>query len=320
MGCWNATCNVSNLPIFYGDEVVLIPLMKVKDKTRFNTCYATDNFVPFAFPIFGKYDEYGGLEEIVPDKLNETLLRSYEYWHFRDEEYNDKKSEYIPISEKSFEQFVNDVLCCHEGAYIKMNTGLHKNDMVEINYIMVHYDLYLTLLNDVKNRTPYGSDKCYQQCLFDFFKKKIEQCKKTVGDYDKLMTELPDKKAYFEAIKESEIINRTKDVFSYGISLNPSCHSWTTVMKKLIEDFDEEILKKVVNQTLFTQVLSFLRKGYHCDSGAGSQSEETHIHRLLAEWIIDKISNNAIEHNANADDKEDMISEGGVKETIFFCE
>lgn len=135
MGCWNATCNVSNLPIFYGDEIVLIPLMKVKNKTRFNTCYATDNFVPFAFPIFGKYDEYGGLEEIVPDKLNETLLRSYEYWHFRDEEYNNKKSEYIPISEKSFEQFVNDVLCCHEGVYIKMNTGLHKNDMVEINYI-----------------------------------------------------------------------------------------------------------------------------------------------------------------------------------------
>ena len=224
------------------------------------------------------------------------------------------------MSEKSFEQFVNDVLCCQEGAYIKMNTGLHKNDMVEINYIMVHYDLYLTLLNDVENRTPYGSDKCYQRCLFDSFKKKIEKCKKTVDDYDKLMVELPDKKAYFEAIRESEIVNQTDGVFSYGMFLNPSRRGWVTVMKKLVEDFDEETLKRVVNQTLFTQALSFLRKGYHCDSGAGSQSEETHMHRLLAEWIIDKISNNAIEHNSEVDDEEDMISENGVKETIFFCE
>ncbi len=320
MGCWNATCNVSNLPIYYGDEVVLIPLMKVKNKTRFNTCYATDNFVPFAFPIFGKYDEYGGIEDIVPDELNETLLRSYEYWYYYDEEYTDRENKLIPIAEKNFERFVNDVLCCHEGAYIKMNTGLHKNDMVEINYIMVHYELYLRLLNDAGNRVPYGSDTCYQQCLFNSFKKKIEKCKKMVDDYEKLMVELPDKKAYFEAVRESEIINRTEDVFSYGTFLNPSRRGWATVMKKLVEDFDEEILKKVVSQTLFTQALSFLRKGYHCDSGAGSQSEETHMHRLLAEWIIDKISNNAIERNADVDDEEDMMSENGVKETIFFCE
>ena len=29
MGCWNATCNVTNLPIRFGEKVVLIPLAKV---------------------------------------------------------------------------------------------------------------------------------------------------------------------------------------------------------------------------------------------------------------------------------------------------
>lgn len=319
MGCWNATCSVSNLPIFYGDKIVLIPLMKVKDKTSFNTCYATDNFVPFAFPIFGRYDEYGGIEEIISDELNETLLRSYEYWYTHDESFT-KENSRINISEKTFEQFVNDVICCNEGICIKMNTGLHKNDMVEINYIMVHYDLYLTLLNDVGSRIPYDCSTCYQQALFNSFKNKIQKCKDMVNSYDELIVKLPDKKAYFEAVRESEIVDKANDVFSYGIFLNPSRRGWTTVMKKLVEDFDEDTLKKVVNQTLFTQALSFLRKGYHCDSGAGSQSQETHIHRLLAEWIIDKISNNATEHNAEVDDEEDIISENGVKETIFFSD
>ena len=48
MGCWNATCNVSRLPIFCGDEIVVIPLIAVSATVTANTCYATDNFVPFS--------------------------------------------------------------------------------------------------------------------------------------------------------------------------------------------------------------------------------------------------------------------------------
>lgn len=44
MGCWNATCNVSRLPIFCGDEIVVIPLIAVSATVTANTSYATDNF------------------------------------------------------------------------------------------------------------------------------------------------------------------------------------------------------------------------------------------------------------------------------------
>lgn len=78
MGCWNATCNVSRLPIFCGDEIVVIPLIAVSATVTANTSYATDNFVPFSFPIVGKYNDYGGIEDAVITEENDKLIRSYE--------------------------------------------------------------------------------------------------------------------------------------------------------------------------------------------------------------------------------------------------
>lgn len=80
MGCWNATCNISNLPIYAGDDIVLILLMQTTQNVEFNVCYPTDNFVPYAFPIFGKYDDYGGIEEIEVFPENEKLIRSYQFF------------------------------------------------------------------------------------------------------------------------------------------------------------------------------------------------------------------------------------------------
>lgn len=80
MGCWNATCNVSRLPIFCGDEIVVIPLIAVSATVTANTNYATDNFVPFSFPIVGKYNDYGGIEDAVITEENDKLIRSYEFY------------------------------------------------------------------------------------------------------------------------------------------------------------------------------------------------------------------------------------------------
>ena len=75
MGCWNATCNVSRLPIFCGDEIVVIPLIAVSATVTANTSYATDNFVPFSFPIVGKYNDYGGIEDAVITEENDKPVQ-----------------------------------------------------------------------------------------------------------------------------------------------------------------------------------------------------------------------------------------------------
>jgi hypothetical protein len=70
MGCWSVYCGISKITIGYGDDVVFIPLVKNK------TCEVHQrNYVPFCLPIFGKYNDYGGIDGIIVDfntKLIET--------------------------------------------------------------------------------------------------------------------------------------------------------------------------------------------------------------------------------------------------------
>lgn len=64
MGCFNLKGFMSDITIGYGDEVVLFLALY---KPRAEKFYVCDEAIPIALPIYGKYDEYGGLEDIVYD-------------------------------------------------------------------------------------------------------------------------------------------------------------------------------------------------------------------------------------------------------------
>lgn len=68
MGCFNHKGNFSNLPITYGDRIVVIVGVRPTDKTYIGQ--ELDNFspgcsfIPISVPIRGEYDDYGGIENI----------------------------------------------------------------------------------------------------------------------------------------------------------------------------------------------------------------------------------------------------------------
>ncbi len=60
MGSWSVYCGLSNISIVSGNDCVLLPL---KNETfSEGPCSAI-----YALPIFGKYNDYGGIENIVED-------------------------------------------------------------------------------------------------------------------------------------------------------------------------------------------------------------------------------------------------------------
>lgn len=66
MGCWNETCAITQMPIQSGDPVALVFLTKV-DRNAENHggfCYSNAIWTPKFLPVFGAYDDYGGLEQI----------------------------------------------------------------------------------------------------------------------------------------------------------------------------------------------------------------------------------------------------------------
>lgn len=101
MGCFNAQGFLSKLPILCGDEVIaFLALTCVNGESEI---YSFENeslfYVPIAFPIYGRYNDYGGIHEI-------------------NEDYNVKKIEkFFDCDMERIIMVLDDVACgrCYEG-------------------------------------------------------------------------------------------------------------------------------------------------------------------------------------------------------------
>jgi hypothetical protein len=87
MGHFSYSCKLTGLPITGGTPVALFPMLMRANlydnseeqlrKYGKSSLISNDGprlrFIPCAFPIFGKYDEYGGIEDIVEDDNTRVL-------------------------------------------------------------------------------------------------------------------------------------------------------------------------------------------------------------------------------------------------------
>lgn len=71
MGCFNKTGFFSHLPITYGDEIVLFVCVDTlngdvkRDSTPIDV--TSNGLTPALMPFFGKYNDYGSIEDVVED-------------------------------------------------------------------------------------------------------------------------------------------------------------------------------------------------------------------------------------------------------------
>ena len=78
MGCFNKTGFFSHLPITCGDEIVLFVCADTytsknrKDDTPIGI--TSSGLVPVAMPFFGKYNDYGGIEDVVDDLCENYIM------------------------------------------------------------------------------------------------------------------------------------------------------------------------------------------------------------------------------------------------------
>lgn len=96
MGSWSVYCSISRIAITAGDDAVFIPLKKNDGYVGY------DKYIPATLPIFGTYDDYGGMEDIVEDG-NTKIIEDYfkctidEFVKFLSDgrkDYNDNYSEW----------------------------------------------------------------------------------------------------------------------------------------------------------------------------------------------------------------------------------
>lgn len=79
MGCFNKMGFYSHLPITAGDEIVMFICVDntQSNKSNNNPIYIDEFYAPFCLPIYGTYDEYGFIENIVKDANTDLLEKKF---------------------------------------------------------------------------------------------------------------------------------------------------------------------------------------------------------------------------------------------------
>lgn len=73
MGCFNVHGFYSHLPIEGGDKIGVILCAKLDRRADLGMETISDGFFPIMAPVFGEYDEYGNIEDIIPTNTTKAF-------------------------------------------------------------------------------------------------------------------------------------------------------------------------------------------------------------------------------------------------------
>jgi hypothetical protein len=129
MGCWNGTDLITQLPIMYGDEVVLIPLKvrsHIEKLTGENPCYSNAYFKPLPILLYGEYDDYGCINGITGDieQFKEIVQKESKLEH---REILEKVNRYGSDNQTDIEYYVRFI---------------ERGNIEKVGYVLIHKELF----------------------------------------------------------------------------------------------------------------------------------------------------------------------------------
>lgn len=254
MGCWNGTCMISQLPIFYGDEVVLILLKKRKNSINSSdSCYCNEFFLPYPCIIYGKYDDYGTIEDITGDidimyEILESELKITE--EDVKKEYNNKYGTYNK-KEKTY-------------AYLKYIQS--NRNILDIGFVLIHKKLFDNLI-------PLDTNDNY------------------FVDRDEMINSITEQYLFEKKIKDLVANDKLKEAEDYIMNNNKIFHGNSLMPNIQLTNINKESVSKIV---AINSALSSLRKLWFPQTGSGSQEQITDHYKVLNEFMSEKIKNKPI--------------------------
>jgi len=78
MGCWNATCGISQIAITHGTKVKVVIIQNKEELPEASGfCYLSGYATPISFIIDGEYNDYGGIDNIDEEAYSSKLFLEY---------------------------------------------------------------------------------------------------------------------------------------------------------------------------------------------------------------------------------------------------
>lgn len=300
MGCWNATCQLSNLPIFRDEEVIGIVVAITDSISPSGMTYLESHTVfALSYPIHGTYNEVGGINyeeqssvdilyEMIYKNINNEKPSPYSKSFYRLHRGTDDSLDYSLslafASNKDIETSINNKNFLDKELPCKksfINELISQDQIVmtehgkiyRIGLCLIKKDVYSSILMQGKFKEE-----------FDFINKKIEEypilfldeenaTKEELKSYFLSLSQLSSYFFYIPTSSKNKEYFQTK-ILSYKEAFNTS--------------FEEaaDILLNNLKELLYIQtIMETFRKSWLPNSGSGSQEYdgfEKHTSFLLA--------------------------------------
>lgn len=255
MGCWNATCGVSHLPILCGDKVATTALVIEDIRSDYlggGFSYTFEMANPMSLFFFGEYNDYGGVELELSDidkKIYADLANAINA--------DGALANNVPEADPEF--FFNELVERSETSFEGRPVCIYH----------VRRDVFDRLVSFVKTQ-PYNSyrgpetiEEVFKTELRSMIDRDPERLPLRNGPVGYIMGYF---KAYGVFLRFIENINARKDTV-----------------------YTEYVIDKMVYLFAFNTALSQLRMHWSPQSGAGSQDSDVDIHAELIDVMADEI-------------------------------
>jgi hypothetical protein len=249
MGCWNATCAVSQYSIKKNEKVRILFLVDNKKYSRGGECfltgvsYSNDIYSPFHLSIKGRYDEYGGIEGEEKD-LNYTLLIKYFNKKFK----QDFKS-------------LNEVI-----------SHLMESNNKQLGFVLIKESVYQSMLEMFPvSSLPFINDKLNQ--IKAVYRKPIDKnLFKDNKELKELFNKMNTQSFWFLNLDKCFSSNLFKEIYYKQLKTNP---------------IDENQLEHFKNDLIFLSLFDDLRKVWTPQSGAGSQQSTIKLNKKFYKKMLE---------------------------------
>lgn len=182
MGCWEGTCMVSQLPIFEGDKVAVIPILRQKDiehRLKHSIFYSDDLYRPVPTVLYGEYDSYGLIDNITGSTeqfmaiVKEILIK----------EVPDMEEKIKELDVQETLRFIERSRYTNEIAFVMILESVWKTASNYTNWWTMDTD-YSIIEHDAARRFYYLNNRQVESLRHDEIKKKLSRKGIEVEDTD----------------------------------------------------------------------------------------------------------------------------------------
>ena len=323
MGCWCETCGITQLPINAGDKCRAFLIVKQnygEGERGGGHSYTNDVWYPRGFGVLGEYDDYGGIENIQEDTCTQVLLNGlkqdfvpYKAQHQWEKDENpqeltiaqvlesaerDRAKVYDGESQIERKRLYDSLEALKAGSKEVVDIDApHDEDRSQrvLGIMFVHEDVYQAMLN-YEPTDAHHTDKGYlyrkrSAILADDMREWYNSGLEAVKE----MSETLKKDSFLKSMLLGRVSHWNS--FSSHRSDPPFCKGISYYYDFLREKMEQgapyedpevqTVAQGLIDFTKFQWAMTEARRAWAPQSGKGSQQNDTGIHKILANTVLE---------------------------------